>query len=73
MTDHIRPLATRAFVVDDIPCPGCGQISIIGLLLCNERESHVHTWYVCTFWRSGIDPGGGGPYKPCGWTGWVVR
>lgn len=69
MTEHTyvnvpRPLDQRPFTVDT-PCPECGQQSIIGLLLVNEREKHMHTWYACTFWSS-LSP------RRCGWTGWSV-
>lgn len=69
MTEHTyvnvpRPLDQRPFTVDT-PCPECGQQSIIGLLLVNEQEKHMHTWYACTFWSSLS-------LRRCGWTGWSV-
>jgi hypothetical protein len=64
--------AERTFNVD-LPCPSCGQDSLFGYLLLNERGEHMHTHYVCRFWRSGIKPDlSASLHKHCGWHGWSV-
>lgn len=56
----------RTFVVDDLPCPSCGNKGgIVGLILSNEKGEHMHTKYACSFWPSGVA-------GPCGWNGWFV-
>ena len=59
----------------DRPCPQCGQTTVGGMLLVDERGRHQHTRYVCTFWRSGLlgeDEGFRPAHEPCGWEGWSV-
>jgi hypothetical protein len=68
-----RSLPQRVFDVEGL-CPQCGQDSVIGYLLLNERGVHMHTRYLCTFWPSSskeayfheVD------VRPrCGWSGWT--
>lgn len=70
------PLLDRVFSVENIPCPGCGNSSVIGYLLLDEKLGHhQHTHYVCTAWvdvdRPRLLQGGQG--RPCGWSGFSVR
>lgn len=53
-----------------LPCPDCGQMTVIGYLLVNEQGSHMHTKYACTFWPSSKSLTVA--EKPCGWQGWSV-
>lgn len=48
-----------------LPCPACGQDSVFGYRLDNEDGEHMHTRYVCAFWRRGAT-------LRCGWSGWSV-
>lgn len=67
-----RTLIHRVFDAD-LPCPDCGQDSVIGYLFLNEHGEHMHTYYVCTFWPSGKRADGGYEVRPrCGWGGWTV-
>lgn len=64
-----------AWKVDALPCPDCGNRTLMGYLLTNEFGEHMHTKYVCTFWKA--DPMRGTPRtetvtRPCGWQGWSV-
>lgn len=49
------------------PCPACRQQTIVGFLLTNEYDGHMHTRYICTFW-----PSGGTNKDRCTWEGWFV-
>lgn len=55
----------QTFTCSPLLCPVCQQDSVIGYLLTNERSEHMHTHYVCTFWKSGET-------RRCGWSGWIV-
>lgn len=58
----------------DLPCPSCGQESLFGYSYQNEKGEHMHTHYVCTFWRSGVKSDlSASLHKHCGWHGWTVR
>lgn len=62
----------------DLPCPECGNRSVIGFLYLDQHGQHQHTHYVCTFWRSPDDksvylkPGYDASKDRCGWHGWSV-
>lgn len=56
----------------DLPCPQCQQMTVIGILLTNERGEHMHTLYQCTFWRSGIGSDHRSLHSACRWSGWSV-
>lgn len=64
------------FTVDDLPCPKCGQYTVIGYSYHNENGEHMHTRYRCTFWKSGINrstlPRTYDRTEPCDWDGWSV-
>ena len=56
-----------------LPCPSCGNMTVIGYLLVNEQGEHMHTRYACTFWPSEVRPGL--PHQDtrrCGWEGWTL-
>ena len=65
MNDEPECAGPVGFSVASLPCPECGQHRILGYRMDNERGDHMHTHYVCTFWRSGQT-------KACGWHGWSV-
>lgn len=46
-----------------LPCPDCGNMSVIGFLYLDQHGRHQHTHYVCTFWAA---------KDRCGWHGWTV-
>lgn len=67
---HPTSKFSQTFTVDDLPCPDCGQFRIIGHYFTNEKDEHMHTRYVCTFWRSGVKPDlSAALHEPCGWLG----
>jgi hypothetical protein len=62
----------------ELPCPNCGESRLLGFLYLNQHGKHMHTHYVCTFWKSEEDPGvymdpdHDSTVNRCGWHGWVV-
>ena len=56
---------SSTWTLDHLPCPDCGQYRVRGFTLHNERDEHMHTHYVCTFYPAGTR-------KACGWHGWFV-
>lgn len=57
---------------DEYPCPNCKQPTLMGYYLANENGEHMHTRYVCTFWRSGTKPDlSGSMHRARGWSGWT--
>lgn len=59
------PYDARAWKVKSLPCPTCGNMTVMGYLLVKENDEHMHTHYVCTFWRSRTT-------VRCGWSGYSV-
>ena len=61
-----------------LPCPNCGNTSVIGFLYLDQFGHHQHTHYVCTFWATPEDksvylrPGYDASKDRCGWHGWSV-
>lgn len=60
-----------------LPCPECGNYTVIGMLLVDEEGNHMHTFYRCTFWPSNRENLGRSNIlrsdtRPCGWEGWTV-
>jgi len=72
-----RPIGSRVWDVD-LPCPECGNRSVIGFLYLDQHGHHQHTHYVCTFWKSPDDrsvyltAGYDASKDRCGWHGWGV-
>lgn len=68
-----RDCTGGTFLCDEYPCPDCGQRKIIGYYFVTEEGHHQHTYYVCTFWPSAINPDGSHTTtKRCGWQGWRI-
>jgi hypothetical protein len=68
-----RQRVGSTFRVHGLPCPVCKQYALIGYLYTNENGQHMHTRYVCTFWRSGVKEDlSGATYEPCNWSGGTV-
>ena len=56
---------TGEAVLIDVPCPTCGNETVLCYLLVDEKGQHMHTRYVCVFW-------GSDQTKACDWAGWSV-
>lgn len=71
------PIDQRVFDAT-LPCPDCGNKSVIGYLYLDQHGHHQHTQYVCTFWRTPEDKsvylqaGYDASKDRCGWQGWSV-
>jgi hypothetical protein len=68
---HELALSDRAFAVTDRPCPRCDEFSVLGYYLLDQEGGYMHTRYVCTFWRGGLNRAmTQAAYEPCGWSIW---
>lgn len=63
------PYDARAWKIKTLRCPTCGNLTLIGYLLVNERDEHQHTHYVCTYW---VSSKGMRTSFRCGWSGYAV-
>lgn len=62
--NHSVPSAVATRIVT-LPCPRCGNYSVVHIPLVTSAGEFNHCRYICNIYESGRR-------SPCGWEGWTV-